>query len=351
MIKNTLIKLLYLLTLFSSNCFALPTEKTLTILNWEDYLSQQVIDKWYLETGVKIEQVLFDNDEKRDHILNTGAGIDIVIIDEVSGHHFMKQKMLASWSPGTISNSKYIEELWLNQCSDNSIPYFWGTLGLAYRSSKIARPTSWKNILYPNDELYSRIMMMDDTSDLLLPSLFIRNASISTVTTHTLKDIYNELKQQSKFVHSYNYPISYFIGNPNDNNIYITMAYSGDEETLNKKSSFSDWKFITPKEGTIVWVDCLSVLESSKNKELAFRFINFLQRPDIALLNTLDLKNNPTNASVSKQLLLLNDNWGASLPTSKVMNLSQEYTYEDINNKYIRKRITESIIKYHEENN
>lgn len=351
MFNNTLFRLLVLLSLFSYSSIATSQEKFLTVLNWEDYLSQNVIDKWYLETGIRIELLPFDNDEKRDHIINTGYGIDIVIIDEVSGQHFMQKQMLAHVSSTNIPNIKYIEELWLNQCSENSIPYFWGTLGLTYRSSKVAPPTSWKDILHPKSTQGRHIMMMDDASDLLLPSLFIRNASISSVSKNTLKEIYQELKQQSYFVHSYDYAISYFAKNPNNDSVSIAMAYSGDEETLNKESSFSDWKFITPKEGTIVWIDCLAVLEKSQKKEDAFRFINFLQRPDIALLNTLELKNNPTNTKAAEALLLKEKDELLLLPTKQIIGLSQEYTYEDISNKYIRKRITESIIKYHEKNN
>jgi len=45
-------------------------------------------------------------------------------------------------------------------------------------------------------------------------------------------------------------------------------------------------KFVVPKEGGTIWADCLVVLRSSKNKELAMRFINFLLDAGVAARTT-----------------------------------------------------------------
>ena len=39
---------------------------TLTILNWEEYISERTIASWELRTGHKVKQIYFDNDEDRD---------------------------------------------------------------------------------------------------------------------------------------------------------------------------------------------------------------------------------------------------------------------------------------------
>jgi spermidine/putrescine transport system substrate-binding protein len=40
-----------------------------------------------------------------------------------------------------------------------------------------------------------------------------------------------------------------------------------------------------PEEGTAIWCDYLAVLESSKRKALATKFIDFLNRPEVAARN------------------------------------------------------------------
>jgi spermidine/putrescine-binding protein len=45
-------------------------------------------------------------------------------------------------------------------------------------------------------------------------------------------------------------------------------------------------KFIVPREGGTVWTDCLVILKSSRNKDLAMQFVNFLLDRDVAARTT-----------------------------------------------------------------
>ena len=42
-----------------------------------------------------------------------------------------------------------------------------------------------------------------------------------------------------------------------------------------------DIKFVVPKEGSDLWVDTMVVLKSSKNKEAAHAFINYILDPEM----------------------------------------------------------------------
>ncbi len=61
---------LLLLLLFS---VVVQADNKLTILNWEAYLAEDVIEQWQKETGVTIEQIYIDGDEMRDSILASPA--------------------------------------------------------------------------------------------------------------------------------------------------------------------------------------------------------------------------------------------------------------------------------------
>jgi spermidine/putrescine-binding protein len=41
-------------------------------------------------------------------------------------------------------------------------------------------------------------------------------------------------------------------------------------------------RYVVPKEGATLWADCLVVLRTAPQKQLAMRFINFLMEPEIA---------------------------------------------------------------------
>ena len=43
--------------------------ETLTLLTWEEYLSEAVIERWQAETGVEIQQIFFDSGDKGSKII------------------------------------------------------------------------------------------------------------------------------------------------------------------------------------------------------------------------------------------------------------------------------------------
>ncbi|GIW53878.1 MAG: hypothetical protein KatS3mg082_0282 [Nitrospiraceae bacterium] len=45
-------------------------------------------------------------------------------------------------------------------------------------------------------------------------------------------------------------------------------------------------RYVVPKEGGTIWSDCLVVLRTSRHKDLAMRFVNFLLDPRVAALTS-----------------------------------------------------------------
>ena len=63
----------------------------------------------------------------------------------------------------------------------------------------------------------------------------------------------------------------------------LAVMWSGDAQYAIDLNS--DLAYAIPKEGSNVWVDCMVIPKTAKNKENAEAFINFLCRPDIAQKN------------------------------------------------------------------
>ncbi|MBQ1786727.1 MAG: extracellular solute-binding protein, partial [Turicibacter sp.] len=67
-------------------------------------------------------------------------------------------------------------------------------------------------------------------------------------------------------------------------NAALAVVYSGDATYI--MSENENMEFAIPKEGSNMWVDSMVIPSTAQNVELAHKFINFMQRPDIALMNT-----------------------------------------------------------------
>ena len=65
--------------------------------------------------------------------------------------------------------------------------------------------------------------------------------------------------------------------------VWASLTFSGD--ALQVREHNDQIVYVVPEEGGNLWVDYLAVLKASPRKELAARFIDFLNRPRIAARN------------------------------------------------------------------
>lgn len=325
---------------------------TLTILNWEEYLSERTISTWELRSGHKVKQLYFDNDEDRDSILlnHKDKVIDIAVVDETASQVFGNKGILL---PITQYKSKPIlsrvDTPLQNSCGDYGIPYLWGTFGLAYRSDKIlTKPKSWNFILQPKEELRQHIGFLNDFVDMLAPSLFVLGKSVNTEDPDDLKQVFHMMHKALPNILTFEYGISFIDADKERDQLYATVAYSGDQDGLNLKSGKDVWKYTTLEEGTVVWVDCLTVMADSPRKEMIYDFLDFIYQPHIAAGNSehvyvatplLDAK-----ALQSKSFI---ENTSV-YPINNAMNNAQSYKLLSPKNILLRNRITSSLIKSHE---
>ena len=323
---------------------------TLTILTWEAYFADEVIAQWEASTGAQIKQIHFDSDEVRNAILYTAeiSQIDLVTIDPINAAIFSEyQTFLPLNEHNTPPNLRHANALWTQRCGPNTTPYLWGTLGLAYRKDKLAKaPNSWRELLFPAPELKGHIGLLANYGDTLAPSLLIRNESASTNSEPVLREVFSELKELIPSVLSFDYPITYIHNNPMDEELHLALAYSGDDKELNNLSGSENWAYVVPKEGSMMWGECLGVLNKAPQSELALNFINFLNIPEIAARNSEALGIATTNdAGYALQSSAFRDEH-AMLPSSeKLHRYTGEYSKEGV---LLRNRIITTLVELHE---
>ncbi|WP_171759329.1 PotD/PotF family extracellular solute-binding protein [Vibrio sp. RE86] len=323
------------------------SETQLTVFNWAYYLSPAVTEKWHEKTGVVVEEAHFDDDVERDRIINgrSGKNLDIVVLDEIASHNFLKSGKVLDLSNFNILGREHISPIMQQQCGKAGIPYFWGTLGMVYRKDLyLTPPTSWNEIVKPKPENAQHVLMMSDYTDILLPSLFLKDFPVRSTDPSQLKSVYRELEQLIPDVLAFDYVLSYAEQNPNKiADIHVAMAYSGDEHTLNAMNAQFEWGFVTPKEGTIIWVDCLAVSANSDNIEQAVAFIDFVTQPDNAALNASELGHWSTSAETV-------DFIGSDPERISKKTFNNAQYYMDMRNipMTLRHRIASSIITQHQ---
>lgn len=327
--------------------------ESLRILNWEEYLAPEVIAIWEKETGAGIEQLYFDNDEDRDEILNDAApgNIDVAVVDEAVSEMFGAKGKIEKLDETGIPNLRHVDPFWKKACGEYTVPYMWGTLGLAYRSDKIKDPPkSWRNLLQPDERLKGHIGMLDDYRDMLAPALFLLGHSLNTDEEPELKAAFEYLKRQAPSVLTYEYAITLIAGGQDRaDQLYLALVYGGDQHTMNELvGKLGLWQYSVPQEGTILWVDCLAVIQDSHRKAQARQFIDFLNRPEIAAMNAEALGFGTPNIAAVPHMSSAYRADLAVFPSQEILDRSQQYEVLDKDNIILRKRITGAVRKIHE---
>lgn len=333
--------------------FSLPAYAgNITLLNWEEYLSPEVEQRWEALSGLKIDNVYFDNDEKRDAILLNAQHhkIDLAVVDEIVADRFGKEGRLLEITEAQVPNLKHIGEFWRQRCGNYAIPYFWGTLGIVYRTDKVSPPpTSWRDLLQPQEQHKGHIGMLDDYTDMLAPALFFSGHRLNTENKQELKDAFDILQQQAPDVLTYEYAITYVSSTPDPEQLHMALAYGGDQYALNDRSGQENlWKYSIPQEGTVLWVDCLAISSQSENIDAALSFINYLADPHVAAKNAEEMYFATPNTSALEVASEEYRNDPEIFPPDSVVNRSDLYTELSNGNVEQRLRITNAVRNIHE---
>ena len=229
---------------------------TLNVLNWGDYIDENVIAQFEKEhPNIKIKySTAASNEEMLIKLSAPDSIYDICFPSDYTIEKMVAKDMLHELNKDNIPNIKNIDERFLNLSFDPgnkySVPYMWGTVGILYNKTIVTKPvTSWK-ILWDPD--YSgQILMYDSIRDTIGVTLKMLGYSINTRNEADIKAAQEALIQQKPLVKAYlDDPIksTMIAGNG-----ALAVVYSGDAMWCIQENP--DLGYAVPDEGSNLWFD------------------------------------------------------------------------------------------------
>ncbi|MEE4376835.1 MAG: spermidine/putrescine ABC transporter substrate-binding protein [Candidatus Competibacteraceae bacterium] len=277
-------------------CFASLTAATepsnaeshqeLTLLNWSEYIEPTVVQAFEQQFKAKVKEIYFESDDDRDAMLaeTDGLGYDLVLVNQGRLADYYRRGWLAQLDEQKIPNLRHIDPLWRNfraELAGYGVPYFWGTTGIAYRADLVSEPiTRWQQIYRPQETLRNKIIMIKSARETVGMALKALGYSTNSTDLLQLSAAETLLMQQKPFVKDYSYPSLNENADLVTGQAWATMIYNGDALAL--KEHHERIVYTLPEEGGGIWVDYLTVTQSSTRKALAMAFINFLNEPENA---------------------------------------------------------------------
>ena len=258
------------------------------VYNWGEYIDPQTLDMFEKETGIQVIYDEFDTNETMYPKVEAGASnYDVVCPSDYMIQKMIDNDLLQELNWDNIPNAKanigaqyYEQSEAFDPGNRYAVPYCWGTVGILYNKTMVNEPvTSW-SILW--DEKYAdSILMQDSVRDLFMVGLKSLGYSMNSTDENELNEAKDLLIQQKPLVQAY--VIDQVRDKMIGNEAALGVIYSG--EAIFTQRENPDLEYVIPKEGTNVWIDSWVIPKNAENVENAEKFIDFMCRGDIALLN------------------------------------------------------------------
>ncbi len=258
-------------------------QRVLNVFNWEDYLGKTTIKDFERFYGVKVNLEVYKNEEEMlSAVQSDPAKYDIVFISGSLVKEMKALRLLAPVNLGNISGFANIDPMFRNPLYDPgnrySIPYLWGTTGIAVNRKYVKGMVDSWSILW--DRKYrGKVAMLKDMDEVVATALKLKGYSINTNDPAQLEEARQLLLKQRPVVSGYRDCIQ----NRDDlisGKVWIAHEFSGEASYAADKNK--NIKYVIPKEGAPIWVDNMCIPRDARNKQTAELFINYILDPKVS---------------------------------------------------------------------
>jgi len=326
--KKTL--LLLILALFTVTATA--QAETLKLLTWKGYAPKALVDKFEKETGITVEVTYSNNEEMIAKLRATrGAGFDLAqpSQDRISS----VQEEFGLYQPidyAKIESALFIPSM-LDAVKRNTlvggksfaVPFCWGTSGLIVNNDKAHGADSFKALL---DSAYAgRVSYRLKRPTIIAMGFALGYDPFALYTdAHAYKAMLDKIEQTlvaaKPLVKNYWANGDALLESMRSGEVFVAMAWDNGGWKLHAENPAIDFK--APKEGALGWIDTFTIPAKAENPAAAYKWINFMLRPENAGVFTT-AENTPTAAKGANAFVAaeVRANFERSFPQETIDNI------------------------------
>lgn len=281
--KIIYVALLIILVVISTSCQ--EEKEEVNLYNWGDYIEPSLAKEFEDETGIRVNIDTFEtNEDMIIKLTKTGTEYDLAIPSDYMIERMIKNDMLQKIELGALENYKNIDEAFLKPSYDPtgeySIPYLWGTVGIAYNTEMVDDVVDSWDILW-NEKYKGDIIMLNSQRDTIGVALRKLGYSMNSRDSKELNEAKEILIEQKPLV------LAYLADDTKDAMVgeegAMAVIWSGEAYVMNQENEKIEYSI--PKEGSNIWFDSIVMLKDAPNKDNAMKFIDFLLRAESSAKN------------------------------------------------------------------
>jgi len=306
--------------------------ETLRLLTWGGYAPENVIELFTEETGIDVEVTLSNNEEMIAKLRATaGGGFDLVqpSQDRIAGaqaeYNIYKPIDLSQIDAGlfipsmldaTKANTTYNGDVY-------GVPHVWGTSGLVIDTGMVDSVKDYTDLCNPS--VSGKVSYR-----LKRPTLigFAFSMGLDPFGAYSDTAAYEAImeKVEAKLIECKTNVKTYWSGGDEILNLLrsgeVVAAMAWDTGGWKLNADKAAINFVAPESGALGWIDTFALPRKGKADEAAYKWINFVMRPEIAAMITAAAGN--FTASQGSDALVddaLKARFQASFPQAAIDNI------------------------------
>ncbi|EIP98688.1 spermidine/putrescine-binding periplasmic protein [Opitutaceae bacterium TAV1] len=254
----------------------------LNLFGWSEYVPESVIDGFTKETGIKVNYETYaSGEEMLAKVLAGGVAYDLIQPPDYIAEAMIKNRLLLPLDKAKLPLLANILPEYRGMPHDPSeeytVPWMVGTVGIVVNTEKVTRPVKGlKDFFAPENK--GRIVVVDDSRELVVAALYSLGHSINDITPETIAAARPVLQQWLPLVKLYDSdsPKTALLNGDVD----LGYVWGGEAAILwNENKKFA---YVLPEEGAHMFVDLICIPRTAKNPEAAHAFINYILRPEVS---------------------------------------------------------------------
>src|SRR5215212_1973275 len=277
-----------------------PEEKVLNLYNWAQYVAKSTIPNFEKQTGIKVTQDFYSNNEDLLAKLQAGGtGYDVIVPSDYMISIMIKSDILEPLDMSKIPNFKNIGDnykgLPYDPKNEYSVPYQWGTTGILYNQKKLGKlELSWEPMWDPAYK--GKIGMLNDERETPGAALYKLGYSVNTTDKEQLDEAEAELKKQKPLLRGY------FDSTQNrpsviNGDLWLGHVFSGDAVLARELGE--DLDYMIPEQAATRWTDNMAIPKGAEHPDNAHKFINYILGAKTgAALSNYTYYNTPNEAAL-----------------------------------------------------
>jgi len=252
----------------------------LKVYTWSNYFPESLLKEFTRRTGASVELSYMASNEELLAKLRAGAtGYDIIQPSDYMVRTMrtagLIQPLKKEKLPGLANLEDRFNKTSYDPGNAHSVPFTWGTTGIAIDTSKVKippGPVSWRILLDSPQPQHTSAL--DDMRETFAMALAFRGLDINSTQAPALESARETIAAMKS-------RILMFTSEPKPlllkGELRIAHIFSCDAAQARKENS--NIQYFIPAEGAVTWTDNFAIPSGSRQPDAAHAFIDFFLEP------------------------------------------------------------------------